>query len=126
MGVRSSWLTLATRSRRWRSTSASSADIWLKARARSPTSSREVAVTRREWSPRAMARAAAAISRSGLVMLAAKPGVVFTREHLLAEVWGYRDGSGLRTVDSHVRALRRKLGAKVIRTVHGVGYAAEG
>jgi len=36
---------------------------------------------------------------------------------------GYRDGSGARTVDSHVRALRRKLGDGVVRTVHGVGYA---
>jgi DNA-binding response OmpR family regulator len=55
--------------------------------------------------------------------LAKRPGRVFTREQLLGEVWGYRDGSGPRTVDSHVRALRRKLGADVIRTVHGVGYA---
>jgi DNA-binding response OmpR family regulator len=55
--------------------------------------------------------------------LASHPGAVFTRERLLAEVWGYRDGSGARTVDSHVRALRRKLGADVVRTVHGVGYA---
>ena len=38
-------------------------------------------------------------------------------------MWGYRDGSGARTVDSHVRAVRRKLGDGVIRTVHGVGYA---
>ena len=60
-----------------------------------------------------------------LHVLAARPGVVFTREQLLGEVWGYRDGSGGRTVDSHVRALRRKLGSDVIRTVHGVGYAAE-
>ncbi|OWY60233.1 hypothetical protein B7486_70275, partial [cyanobacterium TDX16] len=44
----------------------------------------------------------------------------------LADVWGYRDGSGLRTVDSHVRAIRRKLGDDVIRTVHGVGYAIGG
>jgi DNA-binding response OmpR family regulator len=51
------------------------------------------------------------------------PGVVRSREALLAEVWGYRDGSGPRTVDSHVRAIRRKAGAGVIRTVHGVGYA---
>jgi DNA-binding response OmpR family regulator len=51
---------------------------------------------------------------------------VFTRDQLLGEVWGYRDGSGVRTVDSHVRALRRKLGADIVRTVHGVGYAAEG
>lgn len=59
-----------------------------------------------------------------LACFARRPGVVFTREGLLGAVWGYRDGSGLRTVDSHVRALRRKLGAEVIRTVHGVGYAA--
>ncbi|HVE91504.1 MAG TPA: response regulator transcription factor [Actinomycetota bacterium] len=55
--------------------------------------------------------------------LAAQPDVVYTRERLLSEVWGYRDGSGARTVDSHVRALRRKLGSDLIRTVHGVGYA---
>ena len=61
-----------------------------------------------------------------LHVLAARPGVVFTRDQLLAEVWGYRDGSGARTVDSHVRSLRRKLGPEVIRTVHGVGYAAQG
>jgi DNA-binding response OmpR family regulator len=59
-----------------------------------------------------------------LVFLARRPGQVFTREQLLTDVWGYRDGSGARTVDSHVRALRHKLGADVVRTVHGVGYAA--
>lgn len=58
-----------------------------------------------------------------LVCLLSAPGVVRTREELLAEVWGYRDGSGPRTVDSHVRAVRRKVGADVIRTVHGIGYA---
>jgi DNA-binding response OmpR family regulator len=61
-----------------------------------------------------------------LAVLAARPGVVHTRDQLLAEVWGWRDGSGLRTVDSHVRGLRRKLGADWLRTVHGVGYALEG
>jgi len=55
--------------------------------------------------------------------LASRPGVVFAREQLLSDVWGYGDGSGPRTVDSHVRGLRRKLGADVIRTVHGIGYA---
>jgi DNA-binding response OmpR family regulator len=58
-----------------------------------------------------------------LAYLLAAPGVVRTRTELLAEVWGYRDGSGQRTVDSHVRAVRGKFGASVIRTVHGVGYA---
>jgi DNA-binding response OmpR family regulator len=55
--------------------------------------------------------------------LAARPGAVFSREQLLAEVWGWRDGSGQRTVDSHIRGLRRKLGSELVRTVHGVGYA---
>ena len=57
-----------------------------------------------------------------LAHLLARPGVVFRREQLLAEVWGYADGAGPRTVDSHVRALRRKLGEEAVRTVHGVGY----
>jgi DNA-binding response OmpR family regulator len=60
-----------------------------------------------------------------LALLAARPGVVFSRDQLLAEVWGWRDGSGHRTVDSHVRGLRRKLGPSWVRTVHGVGYALE-
>jgi DNA-binding response OmpR family regulator len=59
-----------------------------------------------------------------LVYLAERPARVFTREQLLTQVWGYHDGAGARTVDSHVRALRRKLGNDVVRTVHGVGYAA--
>jgi DNA-binding response OmpR family regulator len=58
-----------------------------------------------------------------LAHLATRHGAVCTRDRLLAEVWGYADGSGPRTVDSHVRALRRKLGPTVVRTVHGVGYA---
>jgi DNA-binding response OmpR family regulator len=33
--------------------------------------------------------------------------------------------AGERTVDSHVRSIRRKLRADLIRTVHGVGYALE-
>jgi DNA-binding response OmpR family regulator len=60
-----------------------------------------------------------------LALLAGRPGVVFSREQLLAEVWGWRDGSGQRTVDSHVRGLRRKLGSELVRTVHGIGYALE-
>ncbi len=60
-----------------------------------------------------------------LSWLASHQGAVCTREQLLAQVWGYRDGSGARTVDSHVRALRRKLRTDLIRTVHGVGYAIE-
>ena len=58
-----------------------------------------------------------------LTYLLLTPGVVRTRDEILAEVWGYRDSSGQRTVDSHVRAVRRKVGADIIRTVHGIGYA---
>ena len=57
-----------------------------------------------------------------LAHLLARPRVVFAREQLLADVWGYADGTGPRTVDSHIRSLRRKLGDDAIRTVHGVGY----
>jgi DNA-binding response OmpR family regulator len=60
-----------------------------------------------------------------LVHLAARPRTVLPRERLLADVWGWADASGTRTVDSHIKALRRKLGADLIRTVHGVGYALE-
>ena len=55
--------------------------------------------------------------------LALRPGVVCSREQLLEEVWGYADGTGARTVDSHVAAVRRKLGADAVRTVQGIGYA---
>jgi DNA-binding response OmpR family regulator len=57
--------------------------------------------------------------------LATRGGRVTTREELLEQVWGYDIPSGARTVDSHVRSVRRKLGADVVRTVHGVGYAVE-
>jgi DNA-binding response OmpR family regulator len=60
-----------------------------------------------------------------LVHLAGHPRTVLARERLLADVWGWADASGTRTVDSHIKALRRKLGADLIRTVHGVGYALE-
>jgi len=60
-----------------------------------------------------------------LSCLVARPGTVLTREVLLAQVWGWADASGTRTVDSHVKSLRRKLGAGLVRTVHGVGYALE-
>jgi DNA-binding response OmpR family regulator len=60
-----------------------------------------------------------------LAALAARPRTVLSREELLADVWDWADASGTRTVDSHVKALRRKLGANLVRTVHGVGYALE-
>ncbi len=60
-----------------------------------------------------------------LLCLAETPGAVVTRERLLAQVWGWPGGSGTRTVDSHVKGLRAKIGADLIRTAHGVGYALE-
>jgi DNA-binding response OmpR family regulator len=61
-----------------------------------------------------------------LAYLMRRPGRVFAREQLLSEVWGYAAMAGTRTVDVHVAQLRGKLGAaSPIRTVRGVGYAAE-
>lgn len=60
-----------------------------------------------------------------LVALAAEPGVVHTREALMSGVWGWADARGTRTLDSHIKSLRAKVGAERVRTVHGVGYALE-
>jgi DNA-binding response OmpR family regulator len=60
-----------------------------------------------------------------LTRLAGSAGEVLTRERLLADVWDWEAASGTRTVDSHVKALRAKIGADRVRTVHGVGYALE-
>jgi two-component system phosphate regulon response regulator PhoB len=53
---------------------------------------------------------------------------VQTREQLLSEVWGYAEDVDSRTVDTHIRRLRRKLGphAERIETVIGVGYRFRG
>ncbi len=61
-----------------------------------------------------------------LAHLMRRPGRVFTREELLASVWGYAAHGGTRTVDVHVAQVRAKLGdaAGLLRTVRGVGYAA--
>lgn len=58
-----------------------------------------------------------------VVHLARNSRSVFSREQLLATIWGYEETVGGRTVDSHIRALRKKLGEDIVRTVHGVGYA---
>ncbi len=60
-----------------------------------------------------------------LATLVGEPGRVFGREDLLRDVWGWADAYGTRTLDSHVKSLRGKIGAHRIRTVHGVGYAIE-
>ncbi len=58
--------------------------------------------------------------------LLGSPGRVFSRDELLTQVWGYAALVNTRTVDVHVAQVRSKLGeASPIRTVRGVGYAAE-
>ncbi|HHP1054006.1 response regulator transcription factor [Bacillus cereus group sp. BfR-BA-01354] len=55
-------------------------------------------------------------------------GIVLTREQLIKKVWGYEFTSDDRTVNSHIRNLRNKLGdkAKYIKTVVRMGYKFEG
>lgn len=62
-----------------------------------------------------------------LAFFMAHPGQVFGREQLLASVWGYDFAGDSRTVDTHVKTLREKLGDQAERprwidTVRGVGY----
>ena len=62
-----------------------------------------------------------------LAFLARNRGIVFTREKLLDRVWGYERPVDTRTVDSHVKSLRQKLGdaGVVVKTVRGVGYKVD-
>ena len=57
-----------------------------------------------------------------LEILANSPGKVFTRDQILAQVWGNDTVVGERTIDVHIRKLREKLGNDYIRTIKGVGY----
>ncbi|MDH6133450.1 DNA-binding response OmpR family regulator [Kitasatospora sp. MAA4] len=61
-----------------------------------------------------------------LAHLLARPGQVFSREQLRAQVWGHADYGDSRVVDVYVSQLRAKLGdASPIRTVRGIGYSAQ-
>lgn len=60
-----------------------------------------------------------------LNLLVSKPNKVFTREEILANVWGHKVVVGDRTIDVHVRKIREKLKTKKIKTVKGVGYKFE-
>lgn len=57
-----------------------------------------------------------------LCLLMSKPGRVFTREEILAKVWGTETIVVDRTIDVHIRKLREKLGNDLFVTVKGVGY----
>lgn len=64
-----------------------------------------------------------------LYFLAKNKGKVFSREKLLKEVWGYDFYGSLRTIDTHIKQLREKLGrskaASYISTIWGIGYKFE-
>jgi two-component system phosphate regulon response regulator PhoB len=59
-----------------------------------------------------------------LTLLAKRRGRVQTRERLLQDVWGYETAIDTRTVDTHMRRLREKIGpaADYLETIRGVGY----
>lgn len=50
------------------------------------------------------------------------PNQVFTRDNLLDRIWGYDYYGDTRTVDVHIRGLRKKISPDIIKTVRGVGY----
>ena len=56
--------------------------------------------------------------------LVEKRGRVQSRDQLLSEVWGYNAEVSTRTVDTHIKRLREKLGSmgKYVQTIRGVGY----
>ena len=65
-----------------------------------------------------------------LAHLLKRPGMVFTREHLLEQVWGYDFYGDPRVVDVHVAKLRKKIedeptNPRFIKTVRGIGYKLE-
>ena len=63
-----------------------------------------------------------------LKLFMSNPGIVFSRDKLLSEVWGVDYLGESRTVDMHIKTLRQKLGdaSALIETVIGVGYKMEG
>ena len=59
-----------------------------------------------------------------LLLMVEREGSVQNRIDLLREVWGYRDTANSRTLDTHIKRLREKLGelSRCIQTIRGVGY----
>ena len=62
-----------------------------------------------------------------LYLFLSQPGLAFTREQLLSNVWNAEYFGETRTVDMHIRTLRQKLGpyGSLIETVRNVGYRLE-
>lgn len=57
-----------------------------------------------------------------LYLLASQPNKVFLRDEIYAHVWGDNSFVGDRTIDVHIRKLRKKFGDEIIKTIKGVGY----
>ena len=62
-----------------------------------------------------------------LKLFLANPGMIFSRDKLFNEIWGFEFYGESRTVDMHIRTLRQKLGdyGNIIRTVRNVGYGLD-
>lgn len=58
-----------------------------------------------------------------LVFLTSRPGKVFSRDDIFANVWGSDVVVGDRTIDVHIRKLREKIGVENIKTYKGIGYS---
>ncbi|MDR3270267.1 MAG: response regulator transcription factor [Peptococcaceae bacterium] len=63
-----------------------------------------------------------------LVLLLRHQGIVFSRDKIMSEIWGYDFDGESRTIDVHIRTLRQKLGVceHLIETIRGVGYRIGG
>ncbi|MGH2726147.1 MAG: response regulator [Actinomycetota bacterium] len=87
----------------------------------------EIDIARREVRAGAESVTLTAIEFDLLAFLTRNRGIVFSRDRLLDRVWGYERPIDTRTVDSHVKSLRQKLGASgsVVLTVRGVGYKVD-
>mgnify|MGYP002036051472 FL=1 len=57
-----------------------------------------------------------------LLLLFSDPGKLFKRNEIMLKVWGNESYVGDRTIDVHIRKLRKKLGEDLIITIKGIGY----
>lgn len=60
-----------------------------------------------------------------LICLSNNKGMILSREKLLDQVWGLDYEGDLRTIDTHIRRLRSKVGEGIIKTYRGLGYSVE-
>lgn len=60
-----------------------------------------------------------------LIYLVKNHKIALSRDKMLTEVWGYDFPGSDRTIDTHIKNLRKKLGEECIKTVRGIGYKFE-